>query len=1208
MVIDKIKQLLELYKKNNPTKITSKITDEPLFSITSNFDDLVLSWATPRKPIIVIDNFLDPYFTPSKELPKKYKISFFDFQKKFLSSSTALPKNLANIFQAEDLIKEPEPEVDTSDPNEDGEGVSTESLLDSVQEFRFCLPSYKSVDGGFKVEITNKSFDGVNLKIKFDDHEISNYIDEGGIFLKLEGDSGIYTLLPFWIYEIYYSYKKNSKAWSFQNDLFIHALQKTREWLDKIGSNDELVLKDYRLNHTKIYSDRVDLNTLAKSLSHHDKYCVLPSCYELEEELNYSSDEETHKAIQRGLADWDEQSDKIDFKDSNENTVSLVLSQKAIKAFKLLKQNYFNKSLDEVKESILCYSDKSIRNLYPEFNDFFNFDPNAYGKRVIGVGELIKMPGSGALKSIYKSLLGEIDEAPNLHPSLTSPKAPLQKEIKGNTAFALNIALEDDPSKQIFLYQDELESVKQGAYQALKSNEPFTVIDRDTNKEYVMDLSKKSSYDFLRKGLNQIINYVSPIKTNISESNTSKNDNSYLQIINNYDKTGYSEIEESKIKSSQNLDLNFQKYLELLNLKPNVQARQHQQEGISWLVSCFLREYPGVIFADDMGLGKTFQAMCFIKILKSLLWQTRFLEPFTEPILIVVPQVLMKNFQEQARDFFTDHESFGFKTLHGPSIKNFYRSDIKFSSKPEHKIQEHLLDTEKLSDQKCIITTYDTLANYEKSLTRVSWSLLLCDEVQKAKSCNSHISSALKAIANKSTFKLLMSGTPIENDMREFWNLMDTTAPGLLGEFLKFKKAYPSFFMPCESDLERESDFKKLENTIKFGDLQAGIVNGRLKENIKDVIKDLSREDHNISFTLEQDVLNRIDEIKNDRLATVEKIQRIKFISVHKNLMDNNFENDYKHWVSNNSRLEKLQEILKNIKEKNEKVLVFCEYNHYQKIVQDMINAEFHAGQLILSPVNSKLDHSRREKTIRDFKRHDGFSGLVLSPKCAGMGLNLQEANHIIHLTRWWNPAVEDQATCRAYRIGQTKKVQVYYFIADTEFERNLNDRLEEKRKMRKSLFSLNYNQVIDYTDLISQKKTSKLRHPNEFDYIKASSPKEQGKIFEDYIKELYEALGYKVEALDFDDGIDWVISKDGLKIGVQVKHTNYHEYKGSIDVVERFPGTLVTNSLEHGVFITNGKYSDYLSGKIHKLQTDKIKWLDRDHLFDLYEQAHTKI
>jgi len=84
MVIDKIKQLLELYKKNNPAKITSKITDEPLFSITSNFDDLVLSWATPRKPIIVIDNFLDPYFTPSKELPKKYKISFFDFKIKFL--------------------------------------------------------------------------------------------------------------------------------------------------------------------------------------------------------------------------------------------------------------------------------------------------------------------------------------------------------------------------------------------------------------------------------------------------------------------------------------------------------------------------------------------------------------------------------------------------------------------------------------------------------------------------------------------------------------------------------------------------------------------------------------------------------------------------------------------------------------------------------------------------------------------------------------------------------------------------------------------------------------------------------------------------------------------------------------------------------------------------------------------------------------------
>ena len=91
---------------------------------------------------------------------------------------------------------------------------------------------------------------------------------------------------------------------------------------------------------------------------------------------------------------------------------------------------------------------------------------------------------------------------------------------------------------------------------------------------------------------------------------------------------------------------------------------------------------------------------------------------------------------------------------------------------------------------------------------------------------------------------------------------------------------------------------------------------------------------------------------------------------------------------------------------------------------------------------------------------------------------------------------------------------------------------------------------------------------------------------------------------MDFDDGIDWVISKEGLKIGVQVKHTNYHEYRGPLDNVERFPSTLVNKNLDQGIFITNGKYSDYLSGKIHKLQTDKIKWLDRDHLFDLYEQA----
>jgi|GEM_PF-5741200 len=1219
MVIDDLKRLINSFKKSNSPKISTRISSEPLFRIDSDFDNLILKWSTPNKPSYLIDEFLTPFFTASSDLPKKYSIPFFDFQKKFLSSSRALPEELAKIFNTSDdnLIKQciisqdNEEKSDSGDSlNEDAEGVLAFSVLDSVPEFRSCLPSYQFVDGGFRVEVINKGFDGLNLIIKLNNYEIGDLIKTHGLFIQPQGVSGIYTILPFWIYQIYYSYKNNSKAWSFDNDLFIHALQKTRDWLARVGSNDQLVLRDNRLNVSKIFTTRVDL-TVMKSLSYENKYCIVPTCIELDEELNYLNEEEKNKALQRGLANWNGDSNTIDFRSSNDKVVSLILDSQAKQAFTLLKKNYFNKTYDEVKESILCYSDESITNLYPEFHEFFNLDPSAYGKRVIGIGELIKMPGSGTLQTIYKSLLGEIDELPDslLDSRISSP--PVQKDINGNPAIALTIGSDQDTNQFVFLYQDELETIKQDAYKAFRSNEPLKILDRDTNKEHVFELTEKSNFDFLRKNLNQLINNLNPPTPKSPEPKPAKQESFHLQIKSNYDKADYSEIEDSKINQDLNLDLNFSSYLDVLNLKPGITARQHQVKGISWLVSCFLREYPGVIFADDMGLGKTFQAMCFIKILKSVLWQKRFLEPFTDPILIVVPQVLMKNFQEQASDFFTDPESFGFMILHGSSIKKFYRTDIKTSSSQESKSGTYFLDTAKLSEQKCIITTYDTLATYEKSLARVSWSLLLCDEVQKAKSCSSRISSSLKVIANKSTFKLFMSGTPIENDMREFWNLMDNTAPGLLGAFLSFKKSYPSFFRPCESDLERNADFSKLEKAIKFGDFEVGIVNGRLKEDIEDVKKDLSREDHNVSFALDQDVLSRIEDIKNSSISTLDKIQKIKILSIHKNLVDQIHEEDYRHWISSDSRLQKLQDILKTIKQNNEKALVFCEYNQYQKIVQNMINTEFYEANPNLLAINSKLDASAREKTIQAFKRHEGFSALVLSPKCAGMGLNLQEANHIIHLSRWWNPAVEDQATCRAYRIGQRRKVHVYYFIADTEFERNLNDRLEEKRKMRKNLFSLSYNQDVSQLDLISLKKNpnSKLRHPSEFDLIKAKSKTEQGTIFEDYIKELYEAHGYTLKKIR-DDGIDWVLEKDGEQIGVQVKHTSNKFYGGSIKDIERFPSTLQRHRFRKGIFITNGEYPNNLKKIIDDINLSNnqvnIQWLDRSDLYYLYETVHS--
>jgi SNF2 family DNA or RNA helicase len=171
-------------------------------------------------------------------------------------------------------------------------------------------------------------------------------------------------------------------------------------------------------------------------------------------------------------------------------------------------------------------------------------------------------------------------------------------------------------------------------------------------------------------------------------------------------------------------------------------------------------------------------------------------------------------------------------------------------------------------------------------------------------------------------------------------------------------------------------------------------------------------------------------------------------------------------WIQASHRLQRLEELLKAIADKQEKVLIFCEWHLYQKIVQDFVNQRYGTD---LTAINSQVSLEERQAVLARFQETKGFSALVLSPKCAGMGLNLQEANHVIHLTRWWNPAVEDQATCRAYRTGQKKDVFVYYFVAEHSFEQNLNERLKQKRALRSNLFDLEYVTPIKPGILLSQ-------------------------------------------------------------------------------------------------------------------------------------------
>jgi SNF2 family DNA or RNA helicase len=354
--------------------------------------------------------------------------------------------------------------------------------------------------------------------------------------------------------------------------------------------------------------------------------------------------------------------------------------------------------------------------------------------------------------------------------------------------------------------------------------------------------------------------------------------------------------------------------------------------------------------------------------------------------------------------------------------------------------------------------------NYQYSLAKVSWSVVLCDEVQKAKAASTNVSQSLKAVASKAIFTLLMSGTPIENDMNELWNIMDTAVAGLLGSLTTFRKTYKPFFHESDPQ-EKEKAFEELNQALKFGCFSEGFANGRLKEKVAQGLPQKIETD--ISVELHPETIEEIRHIYKSDQTALQKIQRIKQLSVHPFLYQS-FQAQHAsvaEWMQASHRLQRFEELLKAIADKQEKVLIFCEWNVYQNIVQDFVNQRYGKD---LTAINSQVSLEERQAVLARFQETKGFSALVLSPKCAGMGLNLQEANHVIHLTRWWNPAVEDQATCRAYRTGQKKDVFVYYFVAEHPFEQNLNERIKQKRALRSNLFDLEYVTPIKAENLLS--------------------------------------------------------------------------------------------------------------------------------------------
>lgn len=458
------------------------------------------------------------------------------------------------------------------------------------------------------------------------------------------------------------------------------------------------------------------------------------------------------------------------------------------------------------------------------------------------------------------------------------------------------------------------------------------------------------------------------------------------------------------------------------NLNAAITLKDHQKEGVAWMQNLYNGKYPGALMADDMGLGKTLQILYFIEWLVQQ-------DQTNKPVLVVAPVSLLENWEEEYIRFFQP-QSLRILKLYG---------SMPFDKKG---VDKEMINA--LSRKQLILTNYETLRTYQLSICAVEFSAVVLDEAQRIKTPGTLITSVAKAL--KADFKIAMSGTPVENSLMDLWCIADFAQPGLLGTAKNFSKKYQ---LPLKKN---DIDVAALGEELRA---ELGIfIKRRLK---MDVAKDLpdkylsNKPEHSCHFDSLQ-LVREMPEIQMSRyLQAIREakdlshngsemllfILKIKEISDHPFLVDGSLEEyDVDELIASSAKLQSLIEILDLVKQKGEKAIVFTERKDTQRMIQRIllnyygIEASIINGDTPSSASKWARMRKSRQETIAEFRDKEGFGCMILSPIAAGVGLNITVANHVIHYSRHWNPAKEEQATDRAFRIGQKRDVFVYYPMA----------------------------------------------------------------------------------------------------------------------------------------------------------------------------------
>jgi SNF2 family DNA or RNA helicase len=444
--------------------------------------------------------------------------------------------------------------------------------------------------------------------------------------------------------------------------------------------------------------------------------------------------------------------------------------------------------------------------------------------------------------------------------------------------------------------------------------------------------------------------------------------------------------------------------------------RPYQLRGLSWLSFVVERGFGGCL-ADDMGLGKTVQVLALLATRRA---------PGAPaprgPDLVVCPTAVVLNWAKEAKKF-------------TPGLKVFVHQGVG-------RARDAAAFAPAVAKSDVVVTSYAIARRDEALLTAVRWGAVIIDEAQNLKNPNALQTRALRSLDAESKFGL--TGTPVENHLRDLWSIFDVTVPGLLGGATRFARTFETPARngdaTAHARLARRVGPFLLRRTKRDPAIAADLPPLQLQ----DLACELTPEQVALYQAMTEATFQGIEDKDGmqRRAHILAALTRFKQICNH----PESFEPERPEVLFGRSgKLDRVLDVLEELLAEEQRVLIFTQFMEMGRILQRALAARF---ELAAGFYHGSLTGAQREALVEAFQAGTGSPVLILSLRAGGTGLNLTAASAVIHYDRWWNPAVEDQATDRAHRIGQTRRVNVYRLVTEGTLEERVAELLETKRAL----------------------------------------------------------------------------------------------------------------------------------------------------------------